>query len=81
MPSEGTFWYGALPNRKDEKALLLMTAFDEVVREQAIFRQSFGILRGDDSGARPQARRRFRSGSTVRSVNVATAFTPPTAPA
>ncbi|HEU4410910.1 MAG TPA: hypothetical protein VFS43_37000 [Polyangiaceae bacterium] len=26
---QGTFWYGALPNMKDEKALRLMTAFDE----------------------------------------------------
>ena len=41
---QGVFWYGALPNMKDEKALPLMTAFDEVVREHAIFRQIFGIL-------------------------------------
>jgi hypothetical protein len=46
---QGTFWYGALPNMKDEKALLLMTAFDEVVREHAIFRQIFGIIGGGDS--------------------------------
>jgi hypothetical protein len=30
---QGTFWCGALPNRKEEKALLLTTAFDHVVRE------------------------------------------------
>jgi hypothetical protein len=41
---QGVFWYGALPNRKDEKALSLMTAFDEVVREHAVFRQIFGAI-------------------------------------
>jgi hypothetical protein len=51
---QGTFWYGALPNMKDEKALLLMTAFDEVVREHTIFRQIFGIIGGGDSGFEPQ---------------------------
>jgi hypothetical protein len=41
---QGVFWYGALPNMKDEKALLLMAAFDEVVREHAVFCPIFGIL-------------------------------------
>jgi hypothetical protein len=30
---QGVFWYGALPNMRDEKALRLMTAFDELIRE------------------------------------------------
>jgi hypothetical protein len=41
---QGVFWYGALPNMKEEKALLLMVAFDELVREHAVFRQMFGII-------------------------------------
>jgi hypothetical protein len=41
---QGTFGYGALQNRKEEKALLRMTAFDAVVREHAVFCQIFGPL-------------------------------------
>jgi len=41
---QGVFWSGALPNRKEERALLPMNAFDEAVREHAVFRQRFGFL-------------------------------------
>jgi hypothetical protein len=41
---QGVFWYGTLPNMKREKALLLMTAVDEVVREHAVCGQIFGAL-------------------------------------
>ena len=41
---QGAFWSGALPNRNEERALWRMTAFDEAVREHAVFRQRFGLL-------------------------------------
>lgn len=41
---QGQFWFAALPTMREDQARTLMTAFDEVVREHAVFREAFGIL-------------------------------------
>lgn len=41
---QGHYWYHAIPDMRDDWLLTLMTAFDEVVREHAVFRTAFGIL-------------------------------------
>lgn len=42
--AQGVFWYGALPNLREERARSLMSAFDQVVREHAVFREIFGVI-------------------------------------
>jgi hypothetical protein len=41
---QGCFWYDAIPNMREERFTTLMTAYDECVREHAIFREIFGLL-------------------------------------
>ena len=41
---QGCFWYDAIPAMKKDRLGLLMTTFDEVVREQRVFREVFGII-------------------------------------
>ncbi|MGH7434312.1 MAG: IS4 family transposase [Polyangiaceae bacterium] len=41
---QGTDWYRAIPNMRDDWLNTLMTAFDRIVREHAVFRDVFGIL-------------------------------------
>jgi hypothetical protein len=41
---QGCFWYEAIPAMRDERYQTLMTAYDECVREHAIFREIFGLL-------------------------------------
>ena len=41
---QGTYWYGAIPNMRDDWLRRLMTAFDGIVREHAVFREVFGVL-------------------------------------
>lgn len=41
---QGTYWYQAIPNMRDDWLHTLMTAFDKIVREHAVFREAFGIL-------------------------------------
>ena len=41
---QGLYWYGAIPNMRDDWLQTLMTAFDRIVREHAVFRDAFGIL-------------------------------------
>lgn len=41
---QGSFWYEALPNMIPERLALLMSAYDEVLREHAFFREIFGII-------------------------------------
>lgn len=33
-----------IPNEEEERLVMLIQAFDELVREQALFRTAFGIL-------------------------------------
>jgi hypothetical protein len=41
---QGCFWYEAIPALSEERFNTLMTAYDECVREHAIFREIFGLL-------------------------------------
>jgi hypothetical protein len=41
---QGWFWYGALPNMRDEWFDPLMRAFGRLVAEQRVFAQVFGLL-------------------------------------
>jgi hypothetical protein len=41
---QGSYWYECIPTMRDDWLRTLMTAFDKIVREHAVFRQAFGIL-------------------------------------
>ena len=41
---QGLFWYQALPNLPERKLRPLMTTFDQMLREQRLFRELFGAL-------------------------------------
>lgn len=41
---QGLYWYGALPNMRQERLATLMTAFDHIVREHAVFTDAFGLI-------------------------------------
>jgi hypothetical protein len=41
---QGCLWYRAIPNMRDDWLNTLMTAFDRIVRQHAVFREVFGIL-------------------------------------
>jgi hypothetical protein len=42
--NQGRFWYDALPNMPDDRLSKLMTAYDQIVREQPFFREIFGLI-------------------------------------
>jgi hypothetical protein len=41
---QGSYWYQAIPNMRDDWLRTLMNAFDRIVREHAVFREVFGVL-------------------------------------
>lgn len=41
---QGSYWYRAIPNMREDWLDTLLTAFDRIVREHAIFREVFGVL-------------------------------------
>lgn len=41
---QGSYYYGALPAMKVERRRALLQRFDELLREQALFRGLFGVL-------------------------------------
>jgi hypothetical protein len=41
---QGCYWYQAIPNMRDDWLRTLMDAFDRIVREHAVFRETFGVL-------------------------------------
>jgi hypothetical protein len=41
---QGLYWYHAIPNMRREWLVPLMTAFDRIVREHAVFSQIFGTI-------------------------------------
>ena len=41
---QGTYWYMCLPTMREEWFRRLMLAFDRIVREHALFRETFGVL-------------------------------------
>jgi hypothetical protein len=41
---QGSYWYQAIPNMRDDWLQTLMSAFDKIVREHAVFREAFGVL-------------------------------------
>jgi hypothetical protein len=41
---QGTYWYGAIPEMRDDWLQNLMTAFDEIVREHAIFAEVYALI-------------------------------------
>ncbi len=40
---QGSYWYSAIPNMREDRLRRLMTAFDSIVREHAVFREAFGV--------------------------------------
>jgi hypothetical protein len=41
---QGSYWYQAIPTMRDDWLRTLMNAFDKIVREHAVFRETFGVL-------------------------------------
>ena len=41
---QGTYYYGALPNMREEQFQPLMVKFGELLHELAFFRQAFGVV-------------------------------------
>lgn len=41
---QGLYWYGCIPTMREEWLRPLMDAFDRIVREQAFFREAFGVV-------------------------------------
>jgi hypothetical protein len=41
---QGLYWYDCIPTMREDWLRPLMTAFDRIVREQAVFRDIFGII-------------------------------------
>jgi hypothetical protein len=42
--NQGTFWFRALPNMREENIALLLPAYDAVIREHEFFREVFGVI-------------------------------------
>ncbi len=42
--NQGVYYFGALPNMRDTKARLLITKFDELIRQVPFFREVFGLV-------------------------------------
>jgi len=42
--NQGAYWYGAIPNMRQERLELLMPAYDEIIREHDVFNQIFGLI-------------------------------------
>lgn len=42
--NQGTFWFEALPNMREERIQRLLPAFDEVIREHEFFREAYGVV-------------------------------------
>ena len=42
--NQGLFYFEWLATMSDERALLLLRKFDELIREQATFREMFGLV-------------------------------------
>jgi hypothetical protein len=41
---QGLYWYDCIPTMREDWLMPLMTAFDRIVREQAVFREIFGVI-------------------------------------
>ena len=41
---QGTYWYGAIPNMRDDWLKNLMDAFDRIVSEHAVFREIYAFI-------------------------------------
>jgi Transposase DDE domain len=41
---QGTYWYGAIPEMRDDWLQNLMAAFDEIVREHAVFSEIYAVI-------------------------------------
>jgi len=42
--TQGRYWYGRIPRMCNEDLIILMTAFDRIVREQKVFSSVFGLV-------------------------------------
>lgn len=42
--NQGLSWYHALPNMREERLALLMTTYDQMLREHEVFRAVFGLI-------------------------------------
>jgi Transposase DDE domain len=41
---QGLYWYDCIPTMREDWLVPLMTAFDRIVREHAVFREIFGVI-------------------------------------
>ena len=41
---QGAYWYGAIPNMRDDWLANLMTAFDAIVSEHAVFQEVYALI-------------------------------------
>jgi hypothetical protein len=44
LVNQGLFYFDCLPGMREERARPLMQKFDELVRQQATFREVFGLI-------------------------------------
>lgn len=42
--NQGAYWYMAIPNMRDERLVMLMSAYVEVLREHEFLREIFGVI-------------------------------------
>ena len=42
--NQGTYWYRAIPNMREERLVPLMTEFGKLIADHAAFREIFGLL-------------------------------------
>ncbi len=41
---QGCYWYSAIPNMPEPRLRMLMTAFQDIISQHAVFQQIFGVL-------------------------------------
>jgi hypothetical protein len=42
--NQGCYWYMAIPNMREERLVLLMTAYGDVLHEHAFMREILGVI-------------------------------------
>jgi len=42
--NQGTYWYRAIPNMREERLVPLMRKFGEIIANHAAFRELFGLI-------------------------------------
>ena len=49
--NQGSYWYRAIPNMREERLQMLMEAFGKIIADHAAFKGICGVISGDGSGS------------------------------